>query len=364
MEDIYRLLHKLALEPGPSGDEGPVALLIAELWRPIVSSVEIDSLGNVIAVARGSGTEPRQIALLTAHMDELGLMVKQLVSFPDEDGAGFIRISGIGGVDPRQLFGQRVWVHPSPAEAEPLAGVIGALPGRMLSQVKANEAYDLEVLVVDVGLSFTELRQLISVGDFISFRRKPRKLLNERLTGKSLDNRAAVAAVTLALRLLSEREHSWDVLAVATVQEETRLLGAASAAHRIWPDIAVVVDTTFGKGPGANDEKVFELDGGPALGMGPNVHPGMTEALRRAAEALEIDVHTEVHGRHSGTEAFAVQVARHGIPTGLVGIPVRYMHTLVETVALRDVERVSRLLAHFFGSLDKTFTVQLRERLR
>jgi endoglucanase len=289
-------------------------------------------------------------------MDEIGLMVKQIVRGPGESGRnGFLRATRVGGVDVRHLYGQMVVVHGSAANGRELTGIIGSLPARMLPEKKRNKAYDLEDLVVDVGMPYEQVATYVNVGDFISFRQPMRELLNRRITGKALDNRASLAAVAVCLEYLSNRQHTWDVMAVATVQEETRLLGAFTTAFAREPDAAIAIDVTFGKGPGAADDLTYELGGGPAIGIGPNFHPGMIEGLKQAAKALEMKVHDEPQARPGGTDAFALQVARQGIPTGLVSIPLRYMHTMVESVALADIKRTGRLLGEFIARLDDDF---------
>jgi endoglucanase len=291
-------------------------------------------------------------------MDEIALMVRQIVSASpadgdagDERGYGFLRLSRVGGVDLRHLYGQQIVVHGQ----RNLPGVLAALPVHMLPPDRGDRPYDLDELVADAGLPLAELRKLVSVGDFVTFRQPLRRLLNDRVSGKALDNRASVAAVTVALDYLQKRDHLWDVIAVATVQEETRLLGAFTSAYAEQPDLAVAIDVTFGKGPGSKDGLVFELDEGPTLGLGPNVHRGIYDALKSAAEALELAVHVDPHSRASGTDAFGLQIARAGIPTGLVSIPLRYMHTMVETVALKDVGRAGRLLGEFAAQLEADF---------
>ena len=205
------------------------------------------------------------------------------------------------------------------------------------------------------GHSNQRVSPIAFVGDFISFRQPLRKLLGKRVAGKSLDNRASVAAVTVCLEHLQNRKHDWDVVAIATSQEETRLLGAITSAFAQRPDAAVAIDVTFGKGPGASDTGTFALGSGPALDLGPNVHSGMYKALKKTADSIEMSVSTGTHSRASGTDAFAVQVARSGIPTGLISIPLRYMHTMVESISLKDVERSGRLLAEFIARLDDGF---------
>lgn len=352
--DLFEMLQMLTEIPGPSGDEQRIADQIEQLWKPYVDSVERDRIGNLFAIKRGKKKEGAETPrlLIAAHMDEIALMVRKIEAYPEEDGGyGYLRVSNVGGVDRRPLYGQLVTVHGK----RPLRGVIGALPITQLPSERMGKPYNYDELFVDVGLTVEELRATVSVGDFVSFHQPLRKLLNERVAGKALDNRASVAAVTVALEYLSERHHQWDIIAAATAQEETRLLGAVTGAYSQRPQAAIALDVTFGKGPGARESTTFEIDGGPTLGLGPNVHPGIYKKLKDVADGLEMTVHTDPHTEASGTDAFGLQIAREGVPTGLIGIPLRYMHTQVETLATSDIERTGRLLGEFAARLDGEF---------
>jgi endoglucanase len=358
--DVSKILKELAEAPGPSGFEEPVARVVKKIWEPFVDYVTIDRVGSLLAVKKGTGEESRPKLLLAAHMDEIALMVKQIITFPDDvDGNGFIKVARVGGVDIRHLYDQVVVVHGRVGDPVDLTGVIGALPHYMLPPDRRNKPYNLDELVVDVGMPARQLQEVVTVGDFITFRQPTRKLLNKRLTGKAFDNRSSVASVAVCLEYLHERKHVWDVVAVATAQEETALLGAYTSAYAQAPDAAIAIDVTFGKGPGANDELTYELAGGPTVSFGPNVHPGMVKGLKEAASALEMKIQLEPHSRPGGTDAYGLQVAREGVPTGLVGIPLRYMHTMVETLATADIDRAGRLLGEFIARLDGQFLSQL-----
>ena len=334
--NIFKTLKTLTDTPGPSGYEQDIAAVITELWEPYVDSITTDRVGSLIAVKHGQGAEPRRRLLLAAHMDEIALMVIQVVS---HNGNGFLRLTNVGGIDIRHLYGQLVTVHGQ----RDLSGIIGNLPTAMLPPDKRDKPFGWEDLCVDVGLSAKEVAALVSIGDFISFRQPLRKL----------------QAVTVCLDYLNGRSHDWDIVAVATSQEETRLLGAFTSAYSQRPDAAIAIDVTFGKGPGATDAGTFELGSGPTLSLGPNVHPGMLAGLQDAAKALELKVSVETHSRYSGTDAFGLQVAREGIPTGLIGIPLRYMHTPVESIDTADVERSGRLMGEFAARLDDKFLDKL-----
>jgi len=355
--DTFDLLKRLTETPGPSGNEHAIAAALQEMWRPLVDETTIDRVGSLVAIKRGAGeTKPRPRILLAAHADELGLMVTNIVA---HGGNGFLRVTNLGGVDRRHLMGQTAVVH----GREPLTGILGGLPDARLPERERGQAYTYDNLVLDVGLPIDRLRELVSVGDFVSFRQPLRRLQKNRVAGKALDNRASLAALTLCLEALQARRHTWDVVAVATAQEETIYLGAYTSGHAQRPDIAVAIDVCHAKGPGANDGELAELGGGPSLGLGAEIHPAVHRALKEAAEALEMSVTVSANARGAGTDAYALQTAREGIPTGLVEIPLRYMHTMVETADTGDVERAGRLLAEMIARLDDAFLPNLREEL-
>lgn len=348
--DLPAHVRALCAVPGLSGYEGPVRAVIAAAWTPLVSSVRVDPLGSLWARRAGSGPAPRPTLLLAAHMDAIGMMVTR------QEG-DFLRVTNLGGIDPRVLPGQLLTVH----GRRDLPAVVGQPPAHLLPKAGRDQATPLAELVVDTGLPAAQLRELVQVGDLVSFAQPPVDLLNNHLAAHSLDNRASVAAVTLCLRELQTRAHAWDVLAVATVQEETGLRGAGTAAYAAAPDLAVAVDVTFGRDANTRDAsyKAFALGGGPTLGLGPNIHPGLHAAFKAAAERAEIPYAIEAMWEHSGTDAFAMQVAREGIPTMTLGVPLRNMHTPVEIVALTDITRTGRLLAEFAAGLEPDFMTRL-----
>ncbi|MBI5959472.1 MAG: M20/M25/M40 family metallo-hydrolase, partial [Chloroflexi bacterium] len=308
-------------------------------WSPFVDEFDTDGLGSLIAIKRGSGPEPRRKIMLCAHMDEIALIVAEI------DGA-FIRTGPLGGIDYRPLLAQPVLVH----GRRTLKGVFGAAPPHMATdRKKYPSSFDLWV---DVGLPAEDLNQLVRVGDLITFDAPFIELKSKRTAGKSLDNRASVAALTLCLDELTRRSHAWDVVAVASVQEEVGCYGAIAAAYKIQPDMAVAIDGTFGLQRGVDDDEGFALGSGPTIGRGPNFQPHLVKMLRDLAKDLEIKVQLEVLPGNSGTDAWFIQVSRDGVPSLLVSIPLRSMHTPAEVVDLRDITRAARLLAAFVAGLD------------
>jgi len=342
MSETLPLLKELIELPGLSGYEGPVQERMRVEWEPLSDEVRVGRIGSLYATKRGSGRQPRKSVMLAAHMDAIGMMVSEFVD-------GFIRVAPIGGLDARVLPGQPVIVH----GRRELPGIVVHPPMHSLPEELRRKPIPLEYLLVDVGVP--NPARTVRIGDLISFAQQPIELGEDVLSGHSLDNRASLVAITECLRELGRREHEWDVLAVATVQEEEGFAGAYAAGFELKPTIAIAVDVTFARGPGLREHKTFPLGKGPANGWGPNIHPGIYSALESAARRVEIPLTREVLPVHSGTDAYALQIAGEGIPTGLISIPLKYMHTPVEVVSLKDVRRAGRLLAEFVAGLETDF---------
>ncbi|MGD2104901.1 MAG: M42 family metallopeptidase [Anaerolineae bacterium] len=334
--EVIPLLKQLSEADGMSGFEGPVRDLVRRTWEPLVDEMGEGKLGSLIALKRGVGPEPRPKLMLAAHMDEVGLMVSGIEK-------GFLRVARIGGTDRRVLLGLEVVVH----GRRDLPGVVATRPPHVLPKEERDKTVPLDKIFVDVGLPEEELESLVSVGDLISVRRAISELKNGRVAGKGLDDRACVAAITLALDRLKRVEHAWDVVAVATAQEETGLKGALTSAYGVAPDLAIALDVTFGEQADVDDPSAVPLGEGPTIALGPNFHPKLVERLKKVAEDREIPYRMDPVPGRSGTDAWAIQVTREGVPTALISIPQRYMHQPVETLATEDVERAGRLLAAF-----------------
>ncbi len=342
MDDKALASHvkELLSVPGPSAYENPVREVVRKAWKPLSARQAVSRLGSLHAFQPGTGRGKHPKILLTAHMDCVGLMVSQVID-------GFCRIAEIGGLDPRILPGQAVVIHGR--EAVPAAVVFP--PAALLPPDRKTEAARLQDLWLDPGLPSAELARLVRTGDTVSFARRPVELEGGRIAGPALDDRAGVAALTVCLDLLKARKHPWEVVAAATVQEEETLGGAATSAFGLKPDLAVAIDVTFAAGPGLPEHKTFPLGSGPTVGWGPNAHPAFTRTILEAAKRAEIPHQLEPMPQHSGTDAIAMQIAAEGIPTAVIGIPLQYMHTPVETVALTDIRQAGRLLSETVLSL-------------
>ncbi|MBZ0276141.1 MAG: M42 family metallopeptidase [Anaerolineae bacterium] len=345
MFDLKAHLKTLVETHAPSGHEGPIRQVVRDAWAGYVTEMEQDKLGSLIGIKRATHpTQPPRRIMLAAHMDEIGMMVREVVD-------GFLYVHNISGVDNRLLLAQPVMVQGK----RPLPGIVATMPPHLLPANGRDRYPGFDDLVVDVGLPAAEVAELVQPGDLITPDVTLLELNGKRVAAKAMDDRACVAAVTACLDYLQGMNHAWDVYAAATVQEETGLYGAKTAAYHIQPDIAIALDVTFAPQPGVNGDESYEMGAGPVLAFGPNFYPKLVEKIKDTAGKHEIKIQHEIIAGASGTDAWAIQVAREGIPTALLGVPLRNMHSPVETVDLRDIDRAGRLLAHFIASLDADF---------
>ena len=346
------LVRELTEARGPSGYEAEVRGIVRARFGAFADEVRADAVGNLIALrrgdARGAAEGRRRSVMLAGHMDEIALMVTQREK-------GFLRVTEIGGFDARALLGQPVTVHGK----RELPGLVVSVPPHFTAPAEREKPVPLEKLFVDVGLPAGDVDDLVRVGDVVTLRARFTELAGGYAFCKSMDDRAAVAVIALCLEELSRRRHAWDVYAVATVQEEATMAGAAVGAYGIEPTVAVAIDVTFGVQTGVSGPETVKMDGGPAISRGPNFHPKVFERLVAAAKSLELPYQVDPIPGASGTDAWAMQVSRSGVPCGLVSIPLRSMHTPVETVCLRDIERAAKLIAEFISRLDDGFADEL-----
>jgi tetrahedral aminopeptidase len=348
MSEITPLLKELITAPGISGYESGVRPIIEKAWRPFTNNLSVSRLGSLHGLQKGTGKTPRPSILLAAHMDAIGLMVNANMD-------GFLRVTSIGGIDPRVLPGQMVTVHGK----QDLPGMIVQPPARLLPMNAQSRVTPLEYLLVDVGLLPSEVASLVRVGDLVSFAQAPFEAGGESIVGHSLDDRASVVALTQTLELLHSRPHAWDVWAVATVQEEITYGGAMTSAFELHPSLCLTIDVTFGSEPKSPAHLTFPLGGGPTLMWGSIIHPFLHKKIKELAEQLEIPYSVEPTPRYTETDSDLMQVIAEGIPNLVLGIPLRYMHTPVEMVVLKDINRAARLAAEFVAQLDEDFIDKL-----
>lgn len=331
MKDI---IEKLCNAPGVSGYEHEAAAVFEKLVAPYCSEIKKDAAGNVIAVKK-SGRHNAVKIMIEAHTDKIGLMVKHIT----DDGC--ILFSRIGGIDTKIIPAGKVVIY----GREKIYGVIGAVPPHV-SRGDGKKAPKAEDLCVDTGLSAQKLAELVSVGDVMEFDTSFTQLLGKRIAASACDDRAGVAILVKCLMLLQNEQVDADVYAVAAVQEEVGLRGAGVATTEIEPDIAICVDVCHGKTPDASDN-VFEAGGGTVITVGPNIHPEVSDRLISLAREKEIAYQIDADGGDTGTDTWIVQVRGKGVKTGLLSIPLRYMHTPYEVMDSTDAEATASLICEF-----------------
>ena len=331
---------------------------VQRLWRDRVKGfadrVESDAYGNVFAWLNEGGS-PK--IMVTGHSDEIGFMVQHISK------EGFIWFTGVGGVDPALVRGQRMIVQ---TRQGPVLGVTGTLAPHMQDRDAKAEVPKLHDCFLDIGAKDAkEAAKLVRVGDVITFADDFEILRGDLAVARGCDNRIGIFAAAEALRLLSE-EKKLDacVVAVSTVQEEIGLHGAAMAGYRVHPDAALVADVGQATDiPGVSQKRWgdVKLGKGPILGIGSANHPVLIERLEAAAGKRKIPLQYATVPRRTGTDADAIFVQRGGIPSASLGLPNRYMHSPVEVVHLDDLEKMATLMAGFCLDVKKgeRFAVRL-----
>jgi tetrahedral aminopeptidase len=337
--DHFKILKELTSYPAVSGFEEKTSLYISELFKKYCESVEIDRFYNVIGFKKGISGGKK--ILITAHYDEIGFLVKSI------DENGFLKLVAMGGVDSKILLAQEVVVHGK----KDVFGVIGAKPPHLLKPEETKKAVKLNELYVDTGYKKDKVSELVSIGSPVTLKAEAVLLNENRFSGKSLDNRCSIAALIEILEQLKGIPHESDIYFVATTQEEVEALGATVATYNLKPDFAIVIDTCHGVIPDAPKEGTFELGKGPAIGIGPNLHRKLTNKIIEVAKNENIPYQIDVEPDDSGTEAWVTQVSRAGVPTVLVSIPLKYMHTAIETIHFDDIKNSSKLVAKFITNV-------------
>jgi len=342
---IPEALQQLLTAPGPSGQED----LAARAWRDAARSfgeVSGDVLGS--SWVRVPGAKGGPLLAIVGHIDEIAVVVTHV----GDDG--MLAVRQLGGFDPRTVAAQRVEILTRDGR---LPGVIGVRKQKT-RRGEDPKPYEFSDLFVDIGArDRDEATQLVRPGDAAIISGAPLELRNGRVASRSLDNRlGSYVALEVARRVAAEGGTPGDVAGVAVVQEEVGdFAGSRTAAFELEPAVAIAVDVTHAtdvRGGDPEDEGDHRLGGGPALMRGPSMHPAVFELLYETAEAEGIACSVEVSRGHTNTDADAMYLSRVGVATGLVSIPLRYMHTPVEVVDLQDVENVVRLLVAFARRLE------------
>ena len=342
-------LEKLSNVCGVTGREEAVSDMLKAMLKPYVDEVKVDKLGNVIGVKKGAKKSAPKV-MLAAHMDEIGLMVKNI----NKDG--FLQFSKLGGIDDRILIAQRVIVHTEKGEKP---GIVGSRPPHIMKEEERKKIVELDSLFIDIGASSKEEAQKmgVNIGDVVSFDAKFAKLTDDLVAGKAFDNRVGCLMLVEVMRQL--RSPDCTIYAVGTVQEEVGLRGAQVSAFHIIPDVALAFDVTVaGDVPGVQEtEAPVRTKKGPVIGVmdsGLITHPKVLKMLTHAAAKAKIAYQLEAIPAGS-TDAARIALSREGVPCGVLSIATRYIHSPSSILSLSDVQQAVKLAVAAIGEAANIF---------
>lgn len=340
--ELVNTIKSLTDRYGVSGDEFGVSAQAAELLRPYMDRVEVDKLGNVIGY-RSCGKEGAKKLMLDAHLDQIGFVITEVLE------EGFCRFIGMG-VDPRMLLGSELTVL---TKEGPIPAVVSCIPPHLQKAGDNKKALPIEEMVLDLGMSGEKARETVRVGDYAAFAGEAFQLKNDLLCGKSMDDRACFVCILLALEELQGKELDVDLIVLGSTKEEVGGHGARARAYLDAPDYAIAIDVCHARtGDSKPEDRVFDLGGGPVIGFGSNSMPKFARRLCEVARAKEIPYQPEAVPAHSGTNAWSIQPIEGGVCTAVVSLPLRYMHSPVEVLKLKDMKHVGHLLAEFTLGFD------------
>ena len=340
--ESLEFLKAVVNEPSPSGYEEAAAELYRKYTKAVADDVSTDVHGNVYAVLNPKA-ETR--IMLAGHIDEIGFQIHYI---SDE---GLLYFSGIGGHDSAIPIGQRVWIHGLEGR---IPGIIGRKAVHLLEEEERKKKPELKDLWIDIGAANrAEVEAGVRIGDPVTIQYEFQTLLGDRATARGFDNKMGAFVVAEALRLLKADgglHKNVGVYAVATVQEEIGLRGARTAAYTTNAQTGLAVDVNHAVDyPTVAKTRYGQLDigKGPSVTRGANINPVTLELILEAAKEEDIPCQLQALPSGTGTDANAMQISRHGMATGLVGVPLRYMHTPCELLSLTDVENCARLMAAY-----------------
>ena len=347
-KESLQFLQKLLNTPSPSGHEARGQRVWLDYVSRFAAKTRTDAYGNAVAVFNKGGS-PR--LMLAAHADEIAMTVNYF------DDTGYLYVRKLGGIDAAITKAQRVTIH---TRNGPVKGVVGNVAPHLTKQDEGErKPPKIHDLFIDIGVSSRqEAEQLVRVGDTITLNAEFEVLRGDVAVARAFDNRVGTFAVAETLRLLSEAagKPKAEISAVSNIMEEVGCLGARQIAYSLKPDLALVVDVTHATDyptVSKTQHGDVKMGGGPTLTHGGCNHPALVERLEQVAKAEKIHLQHEAMSATSGTDTDVIFWTRGGIPSALISLPNRYMHSPVELVNLKDLEKIPRLMAAFASSLKK-----------
>lgn len=340
-------LQQLVETPSVTGSEVALASIVRERLADVADEIQTNVMGSVHATLIGS-SECAPHVMIASHMDEVGLMVSYI------SDTGYLSVAAVGGVDAAILPGTRVDVH---TQTGTLRGVVGRKPIHLIEPDERKVVTPLSQLVIDLGLPAKKVKKLVRIGDVITYGVGFERFGKGMAVSRGFDDKLGVYIATRVMEELKKAGKPASTYTMAaTVQEEIGLRGGTTSAYGVHPDVGIAFDVTHATDyPGIDQSKYGKLvcGQGPVIARGPNINPVVFERLCAAAEAESIRYQLEAEPAVTGTDAGAIQVSRGGIACGLISVPLRYMHTPNEVVALRDIEDTVKILKRFIMDLDE-----------
>lgn len=338
--DEKLLLKELSMAHGPSGREHWIYPIIKDAFEPYCDEVRQGNVNNAYAIKKGNG---KASIMLMAHADEVFLSVKEICD------RGFLKFTGLG-IDPKTLVSQEVLIHGK----EKIDGIIGIKPPHLMTDGERSAAVKVDNLLIDTGMSKEEVEKLVKIGDYVTIKREFHELLNENVVGKAIDDRVGIVSMWSCAKELQNIKHDLDVYFVSSCQEEVGHRGAKMSSYDLNPTLGIAIDVTFDNGKMGIQGSDTRLGEGPVICIGPNVHPKFREKLTSIAREYGIPYQVEVEPGNTGTDAWDIQTVRKSIPTLLISIPQKYMHTSVEMVNMKDVVNTGRIIAKFIEKISSS----------
>lgn len=338
ISEMKSVLKSLCGCSGVSGDEFSASQAAAEMLKSYTNDVTVDSFGNVIGYIK-SGKSGTKTLMLDAHIDRIGLIVAYI------DDSGFLSVGACGSPDVKTLLAQSVTVHGK----RDVLGIVSTLPPHVKAQKDSN-APEIGNIRIDVGMTKQQAEEVVSLGDRVTVNSEFRKLSGKHgdiVSSAAIDDRSGICAIFAALDLIKGKKLAYDLAVCFTAQEETGERGAKQTAFRIQPDEAIAVDVSFGRTPDSDPKDTAELGSGVMIGFSAVLDKKMSNSLRELAVRNKIPFTCEVMPSSTGTNADSIGVSGKGVKCCTLSFPIRYMHTSIETVNLKDVEATARLICEY-----------------
>jgi endoglucanase len=349
MIDYIKVLEKISNQFGITGYESRVANTILNEIEKDIDGYKISNLGNLIAFKKGT-IESHPKLMLSTHIDEVGFVVSAVLE------NGFLRVTPRGGIDYKILQSKEVVLHTDTGQ---IPAIFCSIPPHLLTEEERNTTPNFDYLILDTGLNDKETKEKIKIGTPVIYKSNFTRLRNERVSGKTFDNRVSALVNIALLNELKNIINKWDIYTVFSTQEEVGSQGSETATYEINPDIGIALDVTFGDQPDISEVE-YKLGDGIGIGIGPNFTPKIVKDMETTAKEEKIKYFLEPMSRPAGTDAAVMQVTRMGFPTALISVPVRYMHSPIETVEIGDIKSAVKLLLSYIIKLDDKYLEDLK----